>query len=277
MIKKQKEKEASGGLKDQRYWKPRNPEGNEKWNFKLRILPGKDDNQLPWVRTFKHNFLLPDGSYVNEDCPGTISVECPICSVSRKYFQTGDASDEIVGRKLWRKARYVCNVLVIKDPQTPENEGKVFLWEFGRKIYDKFDNALFPEDEDESKVFMHPTQGYDFNFITRKVAEFPNYDDSYFSSKMSSLGKDDEIDEILDHVYDLSEFTNPSKFKSADELQKIVDRHEGNSVKSNKKKESKKQEETPEVSEESSKEVEEKVDEDKFDLEQLEAELAAMN
>ena len=45
-------------------------------------------------------------------------------------------------RKRKRKLSYYANILVVSDPKHPENEGKVFLYKFGKKIFDKITEAM---------------------------------------------------------------------------------------------------------------------------------------
>lgn len=228
-LKTAKETEKSGALVDQRIWKPEVPEKG-KAIYKIRVLPNKT-NTVPWAKVFQHNFKTPAGSYVNEVCPVTLGKECPICSYAAGFFNTGDEADRKKASNLWRKHNFYANILVVKDPRNDgANEGKVFLYRFGKKIYEKFDSALFPpEGSEESPLFfMDPVDGFDFSLICKTVGTgkdaFPNYDESSFVRDSSPISKNPkDVDKILDDVYDIEvEFLSPKRFKSYEELENIL-------------------------------------------------------
>lgn len=229
-LKVAKDSEKSGAVQDQRLWKPEVPEKG-KSVYKIRVLPVVKNNSSVWTKVFKHNIKLGDGKYINEDCPVTIGKPCPICDHSAGLFNTGDPADEKRARNLWRKKNFFANILVVKDPRNEgANEGKIFLYRFGTKIYEKFDSALFPSEEsgETQLFFVDPVEGYDFNLICKTVGTgkdaFPNYDESIFVREATPISKDSkEVDKILNEVYDIeTEFLSPSKFKSYAELENIL-------------------------------------------------------
>jgi len=254
-VAKEQEK-AGGGMVDQRQWKPEVPEKG-KTIFKIRPLPIIKTNGTPWVKYFKHSLKGPTGQWVDEFCPNTIGKECPICKYSAELFNTGDPQDGKIARKFWRKKNYVVNILVKKDERNDgANEGKIFIYRFGQKVYDKFDSALFPDEKsgEEELFFIDPVEGYDFNLTCKTQGTgddaYPNYDDSTFAREKSAVAKTpEEIDKILEEVYDLeTEYLSPSKYKSYEALEEILKTKllESTISDSNKRSEKKSEEKKPE-------------------------------
>jgi hypothetical protein len=218
MGKMKEDENASTGV-DKRFWKPEAPKEGKN-TFRIRMLPSMKTDAIPWIKLPKHQFKGPTGWFV-ENCPSAIGHKCPIDEHASVLFNTGDPQDEIKARMYYRKKRYVCNILVVKDPRdNGANEGKVFLFEFGQKLYDKFYGALFPEGEQEQLIFIDPVNGYDIFLKVKTVAGFPNYDESEFAREASPLANSESaIDKILESAYDIQgEFLADKNFKSYDEL-----------------------------------------------------------
>ena len=227
-LKQAKDSEkAGGGLVDQRFWKPEVPEKGRA-TYRIRILPNVKTNGVPWIKYFQHVIKSPDGKWVVENCPVTLGKDCPFCNYSAGLFNTGDPSDEKTARTFWRKKNYMANILVVKDPRNEgANEGKIFLYRFGQKIWQKLDAALFPDEKsgEEELFFIDPVEGYDLNLVCKTQGQgkeaYPNYDDSTFAREKTAIAPSTaEMDKILDEIYDMeSEFLSPSKFKSFDVLE----------------------------------------------------------
>ncbi len=168
--------------------------------------------------TFYHS-AQPEGRWFIEDCPHTIGEKCPICEYSSALW----TSDEKTARAFWRKKGYIANILVVQDEANPENEGKVFLFKFGKSIYDMIMAAVAPEDEDDESLNVFDfDEGYDFKLKLVQKAGYNNYDKSKFAMKPSEIAGGDvkAQEEIFNSIHDLSEFGDPERFKSYDELAK---------------------------------------------------------
>lgn len=236
LLQKRKEEESSN-YQDQRFWNPEKPKKGDKENvYRIRILPNMKAGGQYAVKINRHGYQAPSGVWFIENCPTTIHGTgkgvCPSCDYAGPFFNTGDEADKKFASMIYRKQSYIVNILVIKDPRNNgANEGKVFLWRFGKMLYDKFDTALFPPVETglEQIMFLNPYEGYDFNLVVTLKRdgknEYPNYDKSVFVRESSPIAKTDEdIDKILESCYDIeTEFLSQKQFKSYDELKIIFD------------------------------------------------------
>jgi len=205
---------------DERFWQPEvDKAGNGYAVVRLLDAPAVDgEDGLPWVQVFNHGFQGPAGWYI-ENCPTTIGAKCPLCEHNNKLWNSGiDANKDIV-RKQKRRLTYIANILVVSDKNRPENEGKVFLWKFGKKIFDKIQEKLSPEFEDETA--MNPFdfwKGANLKIKIRQVEGFRNYDKSEFEDASPIADSDEEIERIWKTAYSLKEFVAADQFKSYDEL-----------------------------------------------------------
>ena len=191
----------------------------------IKVVDGKEVvDELPWARVFSHGFQGPTGKWYIEDCPTTIGQQCPACEANSSLWNSGVEADKEVARKQKRRLSYVANVYIISDPKHPENEGTVRLFKFGKKIFDKIMDKARPtfEDEDPVNVFDLWT-GADFKLRQRKVEGYPNYDQSVFLEPGPIADSEEEILKIVNQQYLLKDFTEPSKFKSYEELTKKFD------------------------------------------------------
>jgi hypothetical protein len=234
LLQKRKEEETSS-FTDQRFWFSAPPKKGEKRSeavYRIRVLPNMKAGGEYCVKILRHGFQAPSGSWIIENCPKTLGNKCPIDEYAGPLFNDGDPSHKNFASKIYNKKNYIANILVIKDPRdNGVNEGKVFLWRFGQKLYNKFDTAIFPPEDSglEKIIFFDPYNGYDLNLVVTIQkdgnVEYPNYDNSVFVRESTSIGKNDgEVDKILESCYDLEgEFLAPNQFKSYDELKVIFD------------------------------------------------------
>lgn len=205
---------------DDRFWKPELDKSSNGYAV-IRFLPAPDGEDLPWAKLFSHAFQGPGGWYI-ENSLTTINKSDPVGEMNRELWNSGRDSDKEIARKQKRKLSYYSNIYVVRDPLHPENEGKVFLFKFGKKIYDKIICAMQPEFEDETPI--NPFDfwaGADFKLKIKKVAGYWNYDSSEFAS-ISTLGDfdDDQLEEVYSKTNSLVAFTEQSNFKTYEELQK---------------------------------------------------------
>ena len=222
---------GSGNEKDdERFWKPTLNKKTETGYAVIRFLPAGNGWEDEYVQAFSHAFQGPGGQWYIENCPTTIGRKCACCENNSKDWATGDKQKQNIVRDRKRKLSYYANVYVLKDPDSPENEGTVRIFKFGKKIFEKIDAALRPKFQDDTPInpFDFWT-GADFKLKVLKKDGYWNYDSSEFSSSSPLLGgDDDELSEIYDKLHNLSEFVNPDNFKSYDDLQARLGRVLGN-------------------------------------------------
>ena len=208
--------------KDDRFWKL---EGDKAGNgtATIRFLPKTEGDQLPWVRIFSHGFQGPTGKWYIENSLTTLDETDPVSELNSQLWNstTDDNSPQRKqAKKQKRKLSYTCNILVVSDPKHPENEGKVFLFKFGKKIFDKIMDKARPTFEDEKPVNVFDfDNGANFKLRMRKKDGYTNYDESAFMEP-SSIGTDEEIAAALGARYTLAEFLDRKNFKTYDELKK---------------------------------------------------------
>jgi hypothetical protein len=216
--------ESAGGqksYKDERIWKlEADKAGNG--TATLRFLPRVEGDELPWVRIFNHSFQGPTGKWYIENSLTTLGEKDPVGELNSKLWNSGSDANKEIARKQKRKLSYIANVLVVSDPKHPENEGKVMLFKFGKKIFDKIMDKARPTFEDESPVNVFDLwEGADFKLRMRKVDGYANYDQSAFLDPSPVVGGDEEkLVEIVNKQYKLSEFLDRKNFKSFEELSK---------------------------------------------------------
>ena len=205
---------------DDRLWKPELDKSGNGYAV-IRFLPPPEGEELPWAKVFSHAFQGPGGWYI-ENSLTTIGKSDPVGDLNRKLWNSGRDSDKEIARKQKRKLSYFSNIYVVRDSLHPENEGRVFLFKYGKKIYDKIVAAMQPEFEDEKPInpFDFWT-GADFKLKIRKLDGFWNYDKSEFAPQ-GTLGdfSDGELEEIYSKTYSLTEFTADSNFKTYEDLEK---------------------------------------------------------
>ena len=219
MKKVEKLNEKGGGQTDDRLWKPAVDKAGNGFAV-IRFLPAHANCDLPWAQVWSHAFQGPGGWYI-ENSLTTIGKDDPVGELNRSLWNSGNDSDKEIARKQKRKLSYYSNIYVVKDPVNPENEGKTFIYKFGKKIFDKLTSAMQPEfDDDEPINPFDFWQGANFKLKIKQVAGFWNYDSSEFAAVGPLLSDDKQLETIYDNLYDLSEFTAADQFKSYDDLKK---------------------------------------------------------
>ncbi len=213
----------SESYKDDRIWKPETDKAGNGYAV-IRFLPAPQNEELPWVRVFNHGFKGPGGWYI-ENSLTTLGQKDPVSEMNSQLWNSGVDSDKEIARQRKRRLSYFANIYVVSDPKNPENEGKVFLYKFGKKIFDKIMDKMQPEFEDDEAVNPFDLwTGANFRLKIRKVAGFVNYDKSEFESASALLDGDDEkLETLWKSQHSLQEFLSPSNFKSYDELKEKLD------------------------------------------------------
>ena len=207
---------------DDRFWKPEMDKSGNGFAV-IRFLPAPEGEEIPWIRMFSHSFQGPGGWYI-ENSLTTINKNDPVGEMNRRLWNSGSEADKDTARKQKRKLSYYTNIYVVADPKHPENEGKVFLYKFGKKIFDKVMEAMQPQFEDETPVNPFDLwKGANFKLKIRKVDGYWNYDASSFENVTALNDSDDELNAIWEKQYSLQEFLAPTNFKSYDELKKRLD------------------------------------------------------
>ena len=194
----------------------------------IRFLPASEkdgEDGLPWAKIFSHGFQGPGGQWLIDNCLTTKNQQCPICEHNSALWNSGIEANKDVVRKQKRKLNYIANVYIVSDPKHPENEGKVKLFRFGKKIFDKITEAMNPAFEDETPINPFDMwKGANFKLKIRKVEGYQNYDKSEFDSPSALLEDDDELEKIWKSEFSLNELTSGSEFKSYDELKNRLDK-----------------------------------------------------
>ena len=219
-VEKMNNSGGSGG--DDRLWKPEMDKSGNGYAV-IRFLPAPEGEDLPWVKLYSHAFQGPGGWYI-ENSLTTVGGKDPVGELNRELWNSGNESDKDVVRKQKRKLSFYANIYVVKDPANPQNEGGVFLYKFGKKIFDKIMDAMQPEFEDETPINPFDFwQGANFKLKLKKVAGYWNYDSSEFDRQGPLLDDDDALEALWKKQYSLSAFTAADQFKTYDELKKRLD------------------------------------------------------
>jgi hypothetical protein len=205
---------------DERFWQPEvDKSGNGYAIVRLLDAPAADgEDGLPWVQIFNHGFQGGGGWYI-ENCPTTVGGKCPACEHNNKLWNSGIEANKDIVRKQKRRLTYVSNILVVQDKNRPENEGKVFLWKYGKKIFDKIQEKLTPQFEDEKAVNPFDFwKGANLKIKIRNVEGYRNYDKSEFEEAAPVYDTDKEIEALWKNAHSLKQFVAAGEFKSYDDL-----------------------------------------------------------
>jgi hypothetical protein len=209
---------------DDRFWKPELDKSGNGYAV-IRFLPAVEGEDMPWQRVWHHAFQGPGGQWYIENSLTTLNQKDPVSEENTRLWNTGIEADKEIARKRKRKLQYYSNVLVVSDPKHPENEGKVFLFKFGKKIFDKITEAMNPQFDDEKAINPFDFwEGANFKLKIRKVDGYWNYDKSEFEQPSKVKPTDEEIDSVWKTQYALKTFSDPSNFKSYDELKEKLNR-----------------------------------------------------
>lgn len=218
------EKTTQKNFDDDRLWKPEQDKAGNGYAV-IRFLPAGPKDELPWVRLWSHGFQGPTGKWYIENSLTTLNQPDPVTELNSKLWATGTKENQDLVRKRKRKLNYISNILVISDPKHPENEGKVFLFKYGKKIFDKINELMNPQFADEKAINPFDFwEGANFKLKIRKYEGYPNYDKSEFEAPSALFeGDDKKLEALWNKQYQLSEFIDPKNFKSYDDLQKRLD------------------------------------------------------
>lgn len=209
----------SGGFaKDERYWTPELDKAGEGGAI-IRFMPAPRGERVPFVRKYSYGFKGPTGKWFIENSPQTLGLPCPVMEFNSELWDSGSEEKKDQARRQKRRLSFITNIMVIRHKARPADEGKVFLYEFGKKIWDKLQDKMNPDDEDKRK--MNPFdlwEGANFRLKIAQVSGFRNYDKSEFDEP-GPLHKDDaELERIWEQCYSLQGEISPDKFKSYDAL-----------------------------------------------------------
>jgi hypothetical protein len=225
---KQVDKLNEGGSsnEDDRLWKPTLTKAGI-GQATIRFLPARlEEWEDEYVQVFNHAFQGPTGQWLIDNCPTTLGGrKCPICDHNREDWNTGSKEKQNIVRDRKRKLSYYSNIYVIDDPENPNNNGRVFLYKYGKKIWEKIEEALRPKFKGETAINVFDMwEGADFNLKICKVDGYWNYDKSNFDKPSELLdGDDKELETLYKSMYNLNDFIDESKFKSYDELKNRLD------------------------------------------------------
>ena len=216
-IEKLNQPQSSGA--DERLWKPELDKSGNGYAV-IRFLPAPDGEDMPWAKIWSHSFKGPGGQWYIENSLTTIGKDDPVGEMNRELWNSGRESDKATARTQKRKLSYYSIIYVVSDPAHPENEGRVFLYRYGKKIFDKLVEAMQPAFADETPLDpFNLWKGADFKVKIRKVDGYWNYDKSEFAAP-ATLAKldDDELEKIWKQSYSLAEFEAAKNFKSYEQL-----------------------------------------------------------
>lgn len=211
---------ATGGddKKDDRFWSLEVDKAGNGYAV-IRFLPPSQGEELPWVRIWNHGFQGPTGKWYIENSLTTLGKQDPVSELNTELWNTGTEANKEIVRKQKRRLTYIANVLIVKDPAHPENEGKVMLYKFGKKIFDKIKDVMQPQFEDEDPINPFDFwKGANFKLKARNVEGYRNYDKSEFETSTPLSQEDDKLEHIWKKQHSLNEFLDPKNFKTYEEL-----------------------------------------------------------
>ena len=215
--------QPEGKQEDNRFWTPSVDKAGNGYAV-IRFLPAPKGEDIPWVRLFSHGFQGPGGWFI-ENSLTTLNKKDPVSEYNSTLWNRGDEAGKEQARKQKRRLTYMSNIYVVKDPANPDNEGKTFLFRYGKKLFDKINDIMNPEFEDESPVNPFDLwEGANFKMKIRNLEGYRNYDKSEFD-KPSPLSEDEEtLERVWSSEHSLNEFLDPKNFKSYNELKMRLDK-----------------------------------------------------
>ena len=219
LVKEVEKMNTTGGSGDDRLWKPEVDKTGNGYAV-IRFLPAPEGEDIPWAKIYSHAFQGPGGWYI-ENSLTSVGKKDPVSEHNRELWNSGNESDKDVVRRQKRKLSYYANIYVVKDPTNPQNEGGVFLYKFGKKIFDKIMEAMQPEFEDESPINPFDFwQGANFKLKIVKKDGFWNYDKSEFDTVSPLLEDEDALEALWGKEYSLAAVNAADQFKSYEDLEK---------------------------------------------------------
>jgi hypothetical protein len=208
---------------DDRFWSPTVDKAGNGYAV-IRFLPAPQNEDVPFIRVFDHGFQGPGGWYI-ENSLTTIGKPDPVSEYNSKLWNSGIEANKEIARKQKRRLHFISNIYVVSDSGNPDNEGKVFLYKYGKKIFDKLNEAMNPQFADEEAVNPFDLwAGANFKLKIRNVEGYRNYDKSEFDSSKPLLSDDDELERVWKAEHSLQAFLDPSNFKSYEELKEKLNR-----------------------------------------------------
>ena len=222
LVKQVEKMNNTGSTGDDRLWKLDVDKSGNGYAV-IRFLPAPNGEDLPFVKLYSHAFQGPGGWYI-ENSLTSLGQKDPVSEYNTTLWNNGTDAGKELARKQKRKLTYISNIYVVKDPSNPENEGKVFLYKYGKKIFDKLTAAMQPEFEDEEAIDPFDFwQGANFKLKAKNVAGYRNYDSSEFAAVTPLLDDDDALESIWKKQYSLEEFVAADQFKSYEDLKKRLE------------------------------------------------------
>ena len=215
---------AKKSYNDDTMWKPELDKTGNGYAV-IRFLPTPEGEEMPWVSYFDHGFQGPGGWYIEKSLT-TLNKKDPVSEYNTSLWNTGIEANKEIARKQKRRLHYVSNVYVVSDPKNPDNEGKVFKYRYGKKIFEALKEAISPAFEDEKAInpFDLRDEGANFKIKIRKVDGYWNYDKSEFDSQAPLFDDEQKLVDVVNNLHSLSGIIAPSEFKSYDELKQKLDR-----------------------------------------------------
>tara|TARA_A100001011_G_scaffold371550_1_gene429003 strand:- start:1013 stop:1900 length:888 start_codon:yes stop_codon:yes gene_type:complete len=222
LVKEVEKLNTNGSSGDDRLWKLEVDKSGNGYAV-IRFLPAPNNEDLPFVKLYSHAFQGPGGWYI-ENSLTTLGGKDPVSEYNSQLWNNGTDAGKEAARKQKRKLTYISNIYVVKDPANPDNEGKVFLYKYGKKIFDKLTAAMQPEFEDEEAIDPFDFwQGANFKLKAKNVAGYRNYDSSEFTAVTPLLDDDDALESVWKKENSLKEFIDADQFKSYDDLKKRLE------------------------------------------------------
>jgi hypothetical protein len=219
-LQKELEKASTDSKGDERIWKPALNETGNGYAV-IRFLPRPTNEPKPLVKLYSHAFQGPENDWFIENCLTTNGEKCPICNSNSVLWKNGD---EDTARERKRKLSYYSNIYVVKDTANPDNEGKVFLYRYGKMIFDKIAAAMKPEFDDEKPVNVFDLwEGANFKLKIKIKGGYWNYEASEFDAPAALSNDDDQLEAVYNQCYSLQELVSPEQFKSFSDLEKRMD------------------------------------------------------
>jgi hypothetical protein len=224
-----------GGNDDNRFWKPDVDKAGNGYAV-IRFLPAPVGEDVPFVRIWDHGFQGPGGWYIEKSLT-TFQKPDPVSEYNSQLWNSGIESNKELARKQKRRLSYYSNIYVVSDPNRPENEGKVFLYKYGKKIFEKLNEAMAPPFDEQGRSPENPNydpsnafnpfdlwEGANFKLKIRKVDGYQNYDKSEFDRPAPLLPDDEALEKIWKSQASLQELLDPKNFKSYEELKKRLEK-----------------------------------------------------